>query len=263
MFEDYIRDHVVSWFNWAQNNKLVIDMEDLILVSSCSLATSWAAAAFMGNNMEAEISLASIPLGNGGASIIWSKSRGPVESRNSRLDQVRSPGYVYLACADLFSLLYGKQPTTQDQCVFIKGFRAKRSFFFGRRIRAAAEPQPDDPDNHRDDEIQVTQAPGVPKVSFLFIVGRWIMTWFQYRDPLSEVLDYIVEVRPSGHEPFLFDVFSGPQKKCRLDDTVAEETIAIAHDDDLQLIGDVVRPSQNARIDIPSQPAITHALRDP
>ena len=26
------------------------------------------------------------------------------------------------------------------------------------------------------------------------------MTWFQYRDPLSEVLDYIVEVRPPGHD---------------------------------------------------------------
>ena len=31
------------------------------------------------------------------------------------------------------------------------------------------------------------------------------------------------------------------QQICRLDDTIAEETIAIAHDDDLQLIDDVVR----------------------
>jgi hypothetical protein len=76
------------------------------------------------------------------------------------------------------------------------------------------------------------------------------MTWFQYRDPLSEVLDYIVEVRPPRHELFPFDVSSGPKKKCCLDDTIADETIAIAHDDDLQLIiDDVVRPSQNARID--------------
>ena len=63
-------------------------------------------------------------------------------------------------------MLYGKQnpPATPDQCVFIKGFRAKRVFFFGRRIRAAAEPLPDDPDSSRDDEIQVTQVPGAPKV---------------------------------------------------------------------------------------------------
>ena len=26
------------------------------------------------------------------------------------------------------------------------------------------------------------------------------MTWFQYRDPLIEVLDYILEVRLPGHD---------------------------------------------------------------
>jgi hypothetical protein len=26
------------------------------------------------------------------------------------------------------------------------------------------------------------------------------MTWFQYRDPLVGVLDYIAEVRPPGHD---------------------------------------------------------------
>ena len=33
----------------------------------------------------------------------------------------------------------------------------------------------------------------------------------------------------------------GPQKKS-LEDAISEDTIAIAHDDDLQLIKDVVRP---------------------
>jgi hypothetical protein len=35
-----------------------------------------------------------------------------------------------------------------------------------RPIQAAAEPPPDDPDNRSDDEIQVTEVPDVPKVSF-------------------------------------------------------------------------------------------------
>jgi hypothetical protein len=26
------------------------------------------------------------------------------------------------------------------------------------------------------------------------------MPWYQYRDPLAGVLDYIVEVRPPGHD---------------------------------------------------------------
>ena len=68
----------------------------------------------------------------------------------------------------ILSLLYNRQgsPTPLDQCVFISGFRAKRVRFRLRTriIRVAAEPLPDDPDNHRDDEIQVTQVPGVQKV---------------------------------------------------------------------------------------------------
>jgi hypothetical protein len=96
-FEDYIRDHIVSWFNWAQKNKLGVErMEDLILVSGCSLVASWAAAAF-GTPAEAEISLTSSTHSHGGASFIWGNNRGPVTYHNSRFDPVRFPGYVYLA----------------------------------------------------------------------------------------------------------------------------------------------------------------------
>ena len=36
-------------------------------------------------------------------------------------------------------------------------------------MRAAAEPLPDDPDNRRDDEIQVTRIPDGSKVSNFFL----------------------------------------------------------------------------------------------
>jgi hypothetical protein len=95
-FEDYIRDHVVSWFNWAQKNRLGVErMEELILVSGCTLVASWAAATLVDNTMESEISLASRPLNNGGASFVWSNIRGPVVYHNSRFDPVSFPGYVY------------------------------------------------------------------------------------------------------------------------------------------------------------------------
>ena len=51
-----------------------------------------------------------------------------------------------------------------NQCVFIRGFRAKRRLFWTVPIRAAAEPLPDDPDNSREDEIHVTRDPNTPKV---------------------------------------------------------------------------------------------------
>jgi hypothetical protein len=97
-FEYYIRDHVVDWFTWAQNNKLGVErMEDLILVTGCTLVTSWAAAAF--DNYTKPVDATSISLHAqkfdcGGAQFLWSNVRGNVEYHNSQFDLVRSPGYV-------------------------------------------------------------------------------------------------------------------------------------------------------------------------
>jgi hypothetical protein len=100
-FEDYIRDHVVSWFTWAQKNQQGIErMEDIILVSGCTLVSSWAAAAFVYNTMEAKISLARRTLSNGGECFVWGNIRGSVEYHDSNIDPVRSPGIVYLAYTD-------------------------------------------------------------------------------------------------------------------------------------------------------------------
>ena len=94
-FEDYVQDHVGSWFTWAQKNRLGVErVEDLILVSGCTLVTSWAAAASVDDTMDAEISLASRALNNGGASYVWSNVRGRVLYHNSRFKPVRSLCYV-------------------------------------------------------------------------------------------------------------------------------------------------------------------------
>ena len=170
MIGEYIRDHVASWFNWAQTNRLGVEhMEDLIFVTGCTLVTSWAAVAFMENTTDAEITLVSGPPINGGTNFYWDDIRGTVVFRNSYFYGVRSLGHVYSARTDV-SLLYkiNGPPARRDQCVFIRGFRVKRVRFRTRIIRAAAEPLPDDPDNHRDDEIQVTQVP-VQKVCRLLM----------------------------------------------------------------------------------------------
>ncbi|KAI0280746.1 fungal-specific transcription factor domain-containing protein [Russula aff. rugulosa BPL654] len=180
VFEDYIKDHVVSWFTWAQKNRQGVErMEDLVLVSGCTLVSSWAAAAFVYSTMEAKISLARRTLSshNGGECFVWGNIRGAVEYHDSDI----------------------------NPCVFVRGFRAKRVLFWTKPMRAAAEPRPDDPDDHRDDEIQVTRVADGPK----------------YRDPLIAILDYIEE-------------------RCSKDAQDEDsDTIAIAHDDDLRLIKDV------------------------
>ena len=94
-FQDYIQDHVDSWFTWAQKNRLGVErVEDLILVSGCTLVASWAAAAFVDDTMDAEISLASRALDKGGASSVWSNIRGRVIYHNNSFEPVCSPCYV-------------------------------------------------------------------------------------------------------------------------------------------------------------------------
>jgi len=98
VFEDYVQGCVGVWFTWAQKNRLDVKrVEDLILVSGCTLVTSWAAAAFVNDTMDAEISLASRTLNSGGASFVWSNIRGRVLYHNSRFEPVRSQCYVYSA----------------------------------------------------------------------------------------------------------------------------------------------------------------------
>ena len=111
MFENYLQDHVVSWFNWAQKNNLGVErMEELIFVTGCTLVTSWAAAVSVYNNQEAEISLTSRMFSNVGTDFVWSHIRGPVVYHNSHFDAVCFQGYVYSAYTD-FLLYYMESKT--------------------------------------------------------------------------------------------------------------------------------------------------------
>jgi hypothetical protein len=84
-YEDYIRDNVVSWFEWSKNNGLPVErMEDLILVTGCTMVTSWAAATFVGHSQE--ISLAAQALPYGEAQFNWSRMRGNVPHHDSQHD---------------------------------------------------------------------------------------------------------------------------------------------------------------------------------
>jgi hypothetical protein len=98
-FKDYIRDHVDSWFTWAQDNELDVEhMEDLILVTGCTLVTSWAAAAFDDYTTPVggtTISLDAQKFDRGGAQFLWRDIRGNIEYHNSHFEPVCSFGYVF------------------------------------------------------------------------------------------------------------------------------------------------------------------------
>ena len=148
---------MVSWFEWSRNIGLgVARIEDLILVSGCALVTSWGAAVFPGHGVDASISLADHALPNGAGRFVWGNTSRVVPHHNSQLESVRSPVYVLSPWTDFLpSYQKDNSSLTTNQCVFIKGFRAKRGLLWLKRIRAAAGPLPDDPDNNPEDEIQV------------------------------------------------------------------------------------------------------------
>lgn len=56
----------------------------------------------------------------------------------------------------------------RTHCVFLRGFRAKRIFYFFKTLRAAAGPGPDYPDYDSGSSMKhVRQQPSLPKVGIL------------------------------------------------------------------------------------------------
>ena len=170
MFQGRIRDNADSWFSWSRDAGLPVNrMDDLILVTGCTLVTSYASAVLDDHIADAQISLVSRPLNNGGASFVWSNICGTLEYHDSQVDPVCLSRSQCLPCIDFFHVYNMKNiiSAPQNRCVFIRGFRAKRVLFWNKAIRAAAEPHPDDPDDPGDnemDDIQVNQVPYSSKV---------------------------------------------------------------------------------------------------
>jgi hypothetical protein len=99
-FEDYISDNVDNWLRWAKKKGLPVEnMEDLILVTGCTLATSWAAAAFdgtMSRDVVSTIFLEARKSDGGGAQFVWRNIRGSVEYHHHS-KSVCSPAYLFFA----------------------------------------------------------------------------------------------------------------------------------------------------------------------
>ena len=105
MFRERIRDNVDTWFNWSRNADLPVDrMDELILVTGCTLVTSYASAVFDDYIADAQVSLVSTPLNNGGASFVWSNIGGTIEYHDSQLSPVCHSLLHYLPCIDFSRL---------------------------------------------------------------------------------------------------------------------------------------------------------------
>ncbi|KAI0262495.1 hypothetical protein BGY98DRAFT_716952 [Russula aff. rugulosa BPL654] len=124
---------------YLARERLGVERVGILFSSLAVLGHFMGAAAFVDDTMEAEISLASRTLNNGGASFVWSNIRGRVLYHNSRLEP-----------------FHGEQNSTitQDQCVFIRGFRVKDDKM--QVIRVSCVPEEDDSNIGVVDAIQAS-----------------------------------------------------------------------------------------------------------
>ena len=133
VFENYIKDNVDYWFRWSKKMNLPVDhMEDLILVTGCTLVASWAAAVFDGQSVRSDaptISLEARKSDGGGAQFFWRNIRGNVEYHNSRFKPVCSPDYAFSPRTyDPFIVLERSKTFTSESMCLYQGVSCKAHF---------------------------------------------------------------------------------------------------------------------------------------
>ncbi|KAI9434972.1 hypothetical protein H4582DRAFT_730175 [Lactarius indigo] len=167
-FGRWIIRHIDCWFAWARQLGLEIDrMEDIILVTGTHRTRSWTNVAFPGGQKDAHASF--------GAKV---DRRGDIVAVNWHFSHDNNRGAV-LNCGPEGENL------PEDQCIFIRGYRATRKLkMLPPRLMGAAGPNPDPRgcDEEPDPELlPVPQAvPGVPpEVKLPFFVFPDLHLGFQ------------------------------------------------------------------------------------
>jgi hypothetical protein len=200
-FREWITKHIDSWFSLTNKFKLGVKMEDILLVTGYHRTRSWSNVAFSEAEMNKTFSLM---IDITGASIKWDCSK------------VNFPGALHNHGPN------GGEDLPENQCIFVRTFRAKPNLLrLTIKIEAAAEPKPDPREDYDSEhEKEVISVPSVSEVRTLILTLPPSCMPFKYQDPLHVILDYIIKQAP------LCD-------------------IAVVHDDDLKRIleaGDSASP---------------------
>jgi len=171
LFRKWIIKHIDTWFAFSQQHGLGIEMEDIVLVTGCHRTRSWSNIAFYETREDAQVSFEVQLPGILGTTVRWRVSSqhiqgaqlspGPsgevrcMEHCNFRRI-LKSPGIFH-------------QNLPENQCIFVRGFRVKRTFKLFPRVRGAAEPTPDSSGDYDEMETETVSIPSVTAVSlFLF-----------------------------------------------------------------------------------------------
>ncbi|KAI9445981.1 hypothetical protein H4582DRAFT_2124596 [Lactarius indigo] len=157
-FREWIITHIDSWFAFTLRLRLGIGMGDIILVTGHHRTRSWSNITFNEVQTDSQFLLRVEVAGEFGASVNW------------RASNLRIQGAVP-----------NHGPSGENQCIFIRGFRVKRTFL-GKipRIKAAAEPEPGPPRPGSEPEEELVSIPSDT----------------EYQDPLHVLLEYIAKCAP-------------------------------------------------------------------
>ncbi|KAI9454401.1 hypothetical protein BJY52DRAFT_729609 [Lactarius psammicola] len=164
-FGKWIIKHIDCWFAWARQLELEVErMEDIILVTGTHRTRSCTNVAFPGGQVDAQVSFrAKVDLRDDIVTINWQFSH----ERNRGAVLNRGPDGEGLP---------------EDQCIFLRGFRATRKFkIFPPKLKGAAGPNPDPKGYDEEPDVELIPIPAIP----------------EYRDPLHILLEYIAEETPN------------------------------------------------------------------
>jgi hypothetical protein len=132
--------HINEWFAFAQERGSGIRREDIILVTGCHLARTWATIAFQERGEQ-------IVFGSrvsGVSNVAWQftpeGAQGVVYNLGPS-DQVRfCIFFLPQQTAASHGRTFSKQNLPENQCIFIRGFRVARFSTILPRLRGAAGP---------------------------------------------------------------------------------------------------------------------------
>ena len=106
-------------------------MEDLILVTGCTLASSWGITAFPDNTLDAEVYLRSQASEGGGGSFDWREVRPGAMYQNSNQDPVRPVRHVVTSFADS-SFVISKEQSTSESMHIHQGLPSEAHLYIGQ-----------------------------------------------------------------------------------------------------------------------------------
>jgi hypothetical protein len=126
-FRKWMTRHIDSWFCFTQRHGLGIEMEDIVLVTGCHRTRSWTNIAFYEGQSDARISFGVNVTDINGTAVNWRSQHAQGAMLNHGPSGENLP---------------------ENQCIFVRGFRVKRSFKMFPRVKGAAEPPPDPSGNN-------------------------------------------------------------------------------------------------------------------